>query len=73
MDLAFLENLTMVEKLTLLENLGNQCDLILDEFRNLYINSPFIYEYLTSTRRGGVHRGSMKLITNIQLLKYLNI
>ena len=36
MDLAFLENLTMVEKLTLLENLGNQCDLILDEIRNLY-------------------------------------
>ena len=36
MDLAFLENLTMVEKLTLLENLGNQCDLILEEIRNLY-------------------------------------
>ena len=48
----------MVEKLTILENLGNQCDLILDKIRNLY-NSSFIYEYWTSIRTGGVHRWSM--------------
>ena len=46
----------MVEKLTILENLGNQYDLILDKIRNLY-NSSFIYEYLTTIRTGGEHRG----------------
>ena len=45
-------------KWTILENLGNQCDLILDKIRNLY-NSSFIYEYWTSIRTGGVHRWSM--------------